>query len=84
MFWTFNCLGTIGSDCSRLGIEVANSTTAVPVQGEIDWTCHLFILYFSRLLLSNLQGVFYLRELTLKELVKNLKNFKSLVLYKSL
>jgi len=34
-WWTSNFEGTLGSDCSRLGIKVSNSTGNVDSHGEI-------------------------------------------------
>jgi len=45
--------GTLGSDCSKLGIKVADSTSGSGSQGEtIDQSNHLFLLFFLTNILS--------------------------------
>jgi hypothetical protein len=56
-WWTLNFEGTLGSDCSRLGIKVSNSTGDVESHGEIR-LCFLLILHnFSLLFMLNFQAL---------------------------
>lgn len=41
-WWTSNFEGTLGSDCSRLGIKVSNSTGDVDSHGEIGLYAYFF------------------------------------------